>query len=272
MILTKIIADSGGTKTDWIGIAATGEIITLQTKSYHPIHVNPTFIAEEKLFWSTYDLRSCQLQFFGAGCLAQEKQVILIEALEAIGFNKPSVQSDLYAAAYAVEVENGWVAICGTGSVVVRMHENRISELKGGLGWEVGDEGSGYYFGKLLLERLKTEGDDYPEIKQRIEQWKSLAILWSLEKNNDSKFIYAHLVPILSEFVDHPLVKDVHFENVNLFFKKYCNGIDTLSFVGGYANFQRKLLLQMCVKYGVVLNKVVARPIEILAEKSGFLN
>lgn len=272
MILTKIIADSGGTKTDWIGIAATGEIINLQTKSYHPMHVSPSFIAEEKLFWSTYDLRSCQLHFFGAGCLAQEKQDILFEALEAIGFKKPSVQSDLYAAAYAVEVESGWVAICGTGSVVVRMHENRISELKGGLGWEVEDEGSGYYFGKLLLERLKTEGDNYPEIKQRIEQWKPLESLWNLEKNSDSKFIYAHLVHILSDFVDHPLVKDVHFENMDLFFKKYCSGIDVLSFVGGYANFQGELLLQMCIKYGIRLNRVVARPIEILAKKNGILN
>jgi len=269
--MMKLIADSGGTKTDWIGVNEKGESVKLQTKSYHPIHLSVDFIEEEKVFWSKYDIRSCKLNFFGAGCLADENQKKVKVALEAIGFSNPTVQSDLFAAAFAVNENNGWVAICGTGSVAFLMKENRIAELRGGLGWEQGDEGSGYYFGKLLLEKLKTQADDYPEVKQKIEDWKSLPELWNLENVQESKFIYANLVKVVGDVADNLLVKSVHRENVELFIRKYCMEINTISFVGGYAFFQQDVIREMCMKYGISVKSIVARPLDVIADEASFL-
>ena len=99
-----------------------------------------------------YDL---EVHFFGAGCLREENQLKMLAAFEQLGMRNVSVKSDILAGYLATsDQESGFVAIVGTGSVIGRIENREVSEIYGGLGYLNGDEGSGYYFGKLIIEKI----------------------------------------------------------------------------------------------------------------------
>ena len=154
----EIIADSGGTKTDWIISNENGVLTRITTESYHPRNIGIDFLTRNKVLWSEItNLQDYRLHFYGSGCLKKEN-ALMKEALSSIGFIDPQVSSDMDAAAKALKIENGWGAICGTGSVVFKVSNGKIIEIRGGLGRELGDEGSGYYFGKLIAKAVLEKG------------------------------------------------------------------------------------------------------------------
>ncbi|HNR85469.1 MAG TPA: hypothetical protein PKN38_02595 [Taishania sp.] len=263
----KIIAESGGTKTDWLAKDESGQFITFTTVSYHPANVNEAFIATQKKIWEQYDLSQADLHFYGSGCLQVAKQEEMKQVFRQLGFcNAISVQSDLFAALDAVNGASEMVAICGTGSVVFKIENNQVVELRGGLGWEKGDEGSGFYFGKLLLNALKSE-NRYPEIVQSIEQWKPLEELWSMENTVASKTNYAQLSSLLSDFHNHPFVASIHQENCRLFFENYCQNCSSISLVGSYAFYLQSFFMQEAAKRNITIEKLVKRPLENLSKQ-----
>ena len=68
------------------------------------------------------------------------------------GFQHVRVYSDLLGACHSVLGKNqGTVAILGTGSVVCHFNGNEITEIQGGLGYLLGDEGSGYFFWEFVV-------------------------------------------------------------------------------------------------------------------------
>src|SRR5690606_6408527 len=150
--------EGGGTKTDW-RILEEGQVIdSFQTRSYHPSHWNDVFFEEVAEFWikklpSTYKLKG-----FLAGRLRLEKRSELESALLKRGLHF-SVSSDLHAAGIAAYGPHGrgWCAIAGTGSVLFHFNAGEVTEIRGGKGHEEGDEGSAYYFGKLVLEGRNIE-------------------------------------------------------------------------------------------------------------------
>lgn len=152
----KLIADSGGTKTDWVLIDELNNCLYFTTDSYHPIHVTHEWIQEKTTFWLNYTQKyELEVHFFGAGCLREENQFKMLAAFEEWGMRNVSVKSDILAAYLATSnQENGYVAILGTGSVIGRIEKYEVSEIYGGLGYLKGDEGSGYYFGKLIIEKI----------------------------------------------------------------------------------------------------------------------
>ncbi|HLU87093.1 MAG TPA: hypothetical protein VKZ44_05005 [Taishania sp.] len=235
MKIIKLIADSGGTKTDWYGMNSNKETIQLRTESYHPMHINAAFLNKCTSFWKNYDLSSCSLNFYGAGCLQAENQSKMLDFLTAIGFKNCTVESDLYAAIKIIDEEKCNIAICGTGSVFVRAEYDQIIELRGGLGWKDGDEGSGFYFGKLLIETLQTDIDKHQAIKEIIEQHYSLEYLLSIYNEPASKYTYANLANILANSVTDPTIMGLHIKNIQLFIDKYLKDVDSLYLVGGYA-------------------------------------
>ena len=149
-----IIADSGGSSTNWAFCRKDGSFEQLETRSMHP-----KFLAH----WSENDwlelttllgdLSSEKLYFYGAGCSQPQMQQQLSDYLIKIGFSTLEVFPDTLAACRAMcQHQQGTVAILGTGSVLLEYDGKAITNLIGGYGSLVGDEGSGFHFARLVLK------------------------------------------------------------------------------------------------------------------------
>lgn len=266
MKLKYIIADSGGTKTDFYAVTVNGDGLQLTRNSYHPSAINEAFVLEERKFWSDFDLSDATLDFYGAGCLKEEKQEIVKYHLRNMGFLQTKVESDIYLASKSLRIEDGFVAITGTGSVVVKLEAGKITELRGGLGWELGDEGGGFYFGKLLLQEMKEYPKKNPEIEQKIENFKPLTELFELENDAASRSIYAKLPVLLSEYKSHELLKNIHEKNIQLFFDLYLKGVSKVGIVGSYAFHQQEIFQKIANQQSIEIVKFIERPLEELVK------
>ncbi len=187
------------------------------------------------------------------------------QLFEEIGFKNRLVESDLFAAASVVDENSQMTAICGTGSVLFQIEHEQLIELRGGSGWETGDEGSGFYFGKLLVERLSENKTKYPEITAVVESFKSLDELKSIQNTPISKGIFSKLAKILSNHQSNPLIASVHMENVQLFLDAYAQDVKSIGFVGSYA-YHNQLFFQLgCQQRNIEATSFIERPIDVLA-------
>jgi N-acetylglucosamine kinase-like BadF-type ATPase len=94
-----------------------------------------------------------EIYFFGAGCSSPDRHEIVSNALSYL-FEKSyiSVDSDLLGCAYATcGHEKGLCCVLGTGSNISFFDGEDIHEGKHGLGFVLGDEGGGTWFGKVLI-------------------------------------------------------------------------------------------------------------------------
>lgn len=75
------------------------------------------------------------------------------ELRHRIGFNpRISVDADLIAAYFSARVEpEGLLLLAGTGAVAGRIENSRLVQVSDGLGWLIGDEGSGFWIGREVV-------------------------------------------------------------------------------------------------------------------------
>ena len=152
----KLIADSGGTKTQWCGISDSKETEIITT-----IGLNPNFVSEKDIITvlsvgvlpKIYNTGIEEVWFYGAGCsgIAMEKKVK--KAIHsALPLCKVNVFSDLTGAARSMLGKNkGFVCMIGTGSNSGYYDGGTITYNVPPLGFILGDEGSGASLGKKIL-------------------------------------------------------------------------------------------------------------------------
>lgn len=152
-----LIADSGSTKTEWIGCD------TLDNTSLHFMTsgLNPCLMDDEAIANALKGevaphladaKRFDAIYFYGAGCRPDQCERMARLLLAAIPAEKAEVASDLLGAARALCGDNeGIVAILGTGSGSA-VYDGRIfTQQTPSLGFILGDEGSGAVLGRRLL-------------------------------------------------------------------------------------------------------------------------
>lgn len=151
-----LVADSGSTKTDWI-LVTPGK----QDTAFKTAGINPFFLSDKEMLKVIGKQESLiteaenvkEVYFFGAGCSSPDKREVVSNVLSQL-FKQAyvSVDSDLLGSAYATcGYETGLCCILGTGSNITYFDGENIFEGKHGLGYILGDEGSGSYFGKKLI-------------------------------------------------------------------------------------------------------------------------
>jgi glucosamine kinase len=266
----KLIADSGGTKTDWVLIDEFNNCHYFTTDSYHPMYLSPEWIEEKRLFWIEYTQKyDLEVHFFGAGCLKKENQLKMLAAFEQWGMSKVSVKSDILAAYLAIsDQENGFVAIVGTGSVIGKIENREVSEIYGGLGYLKGDEGSGYYFGKLIIEKILAGHFSEQTDKQLIEILGAKEILKEKIGENPDKSFVAGISFLLKDMQNEEII-EVHRENTRTFIDLYLPKTEenrTIGIVGSYGFYQGHLYTDIFQKQGWKVVKIVEKPIRELAK------
>ena len=271
-----LIADSGSTKCNWALCDNTGNIIA----KYHTIAFNPYFLNQKDIL--THLKKSDLVKdkdtinkiiFYGAGCSSKEKNKIILAAFSLFFKNAEIlIKHDIDAACYAVySGKPNITCILGTGSNSCFFDGEKISENAPSLGFLVGDEASGNYFGnkainlyfnKLLPTDLKTDFEknfetDLTKIQKEIY-------------NNARANVYlAKFFPFISNNKNHPLIKDLINKGLDDFFKihvccfKNYQEIE-INFIGSVAYYLSDKINLIGEKYNCQIKNIIKDPIEKL--------
>ena len=161
-----LIAVGGSTKADWIALDSNKkEHFRVRT-----LGLNPAVISSEELtnriinMFQLINIKDevTEVYFYGAGCSSPELNEIVEKGLAQI-FPAASilVEHDLLACAYATYQGAPAIScIVGTGSNSCFFDGQNLLEEVPALGYILGDEGSGSYFGKQLLSSFLQRATD----------------------------------------------------------------------------------------------------------------
>ena len=99
------------------------------------------------------------LAMAGAGTTAVEDAIRL--RLAALGVDAPLLfESDLLATYFSgTHVPDGYAVIAGTGAGAIRVEDGRPAAVADGLGWLLGDEGSGFWIGQRVVRAALADLD-----------------------------------------------------------------------------------------------------------------
>ena len=267
-----LIADSGGTKTDWCFVDALGNKNYFTTASYHPNLMSEGWIEANKSFWKKYNsIKDLEVHFYGSGCLKEPNKTKVKLVFENWGFKDVQVESDILAAARACfGNEDGWIGILGTGAVLAEIENHQIKNVFGGLGPLIGDEGSGFYFGKLLIDHYLKDKFSL-ETKSEIESTLDTVVFTKLDLNTPAnKEFIASLSGLFSGSLNLE-IQQLHLENISCFIEKYFPATlvnKSICFVGSYAHYNQRITKELLLKRHLNLDVVITKPIALLSEYS----
>lgn len=243
---TLLLAESGGTKTDWLLDSSAGAQ-NLQTAGMNP-NVLPAqeiqaVLRNEVLPWLA-GREVQELHFFGAGMGQEANRRLIGELLQTtIQPRLLQVETDLLAAARAgLGRQPGLTAILGTGSVAFRYDGTRIVERHGGWGYILGDEGSGSALGRTLIRRF-LERALPPHLCQAFRDHLGLEeedILQRVYRSNPPARFLAEQVPFLARHQEEPAIRSILEQQFATFFELYLRpfspgGSEPLVLFGGVA-------------------------------------
>jgi N-acetylglucosamine kinase-like BadF-type ATPase len=184
-----LVADSGSTKTDWLLQLSSGEV-----KQFRTAGLNPYFLTEKEIVkilqeqaaeLIAYAADVKEIYFFGAGCSSPDRHEIVSNAISVLFTDSYiSVDSDLLGCAYATcGHEKGFCCVLGTGSNISFFDGEDIHAGQHGLGFVLGDEGGGTWFGKALITDF-LYGKMPAEISSKFDE------LYQLDKQKVIKYVY----------------------------------------------------------------------------------
>ncbi len=271
-----LVADSGSSQSDWMLALPGDKPLTFTTKGLNPFFVNEKDIAkvvQNVPEISPYADRVSEVYFFGSGCSSPDRREMVSNALSQLFTNAfISVETDLIGAAYATcGNHKGYIATLGTGSDVSFFDGNEVLPTRHGVGYVLGDEGSGVWFGKQLVTKFLygTMPADLSVIfdaKYRINKEIIIKNVYQRATPNAYLASFAHF---MSEHIDHPFVdellragfREFVVNNIKLFedYREYI-----FHFVGSIAFYFESQLRLVCEQHGVEVGKVLRRPIEEL--------
>ena len=271
-----LVVDSGSYKSDWMLALPNGEPLTFRTRG-----LNPFFTTEKEIVKIVQNITDIipyanqisELYFFGSGCTNPDRREMVSNALSQIFKNAfISVETDLIGSAYATcGNDSGYTAVLGTGSNVTFFDGEQVQPTKQGLGFILGDEGSGAWFGKKLLTAFLY--DAMPEeLAYKFEHTyrvnKEIVIKNVYQRNSANTYL-ASFAPFMESNQDHPYIQGLlhkgfeEFVKTNiLLFPDYQQHI--FHFVGSIAYYFSDQLRIVCNQYAVQIGKIIRRPIEEL--------
>ncbi len=274
-----LFADSGSTKTAWL----LYDTAARSRKYFETLGINPIIHHHEEIYqkvFSNTELVShanevSEIRFFGAGCSSTERNNLAASALKSIFTNATiEIDHDMKAAAYAIcGSEPGIACILGTGSNSIFFDGEHLVDSYAGIGYILGDEASGAYFGKIILRDFL-----YHLLPEEIEQY--LLSDHKLEKNTIFQLVYkeaspnrylASFAPVLSKFRHTDYAQVVLQRGFTEFFDFHVSCFEnyqdyTVGFVGSIANCFRLELEKVANDFECRLGKFVVNPIDDIAD------
>jgi N-acetylglucosamine kinase-like BadF-type ATPase len=269
-----LIADSGSTKCDWRLVA--------EDKSYEDfksIGINP-FFHDEAMIESFLKKNAGLMKnadkvtavfFYGAGCSSKTLKRIVDRGLGAIFTNAQIyVDHDLVAAALAVYDGEPCIAcILGTGSNSCHFDGDIVREDVPALGYILGDEGSGSYFGKQLLRDFlykKLPANIQADMVNELGLTKDIVIENVYMKPHANVYL-ASFMPFITERRQEPYFKKMIYEGLKSFIEIHVKCVRNAeniksNFIGSVAYYHEDTLRQAAADCGIEVGHIIKKPIE----------
>jgi N-acetylglucosamine kinase-like BadF-type ATPase len=267
-----IVAESGSTKCDWLINGKDGQILETHTMGFNPFFHRPDEIIQhlkENETLSKVAGEATEVYFYGAGCSSIERNEVLLTALKQFFFiAKCEVNHDLNASAFATwDGSPAITCILGTGSNSCFYDGMAVSEQVPALGYILGDEGSGSYFGKIVIaeylyHRLPADLQSafFEEYKLQKDE-----IFHQIYNTNKANVFLASFMPFVVSQKEHPYILEMLHQGFSRFadihiccFSNYREL--PVHFVGSVAYYFTEVLRQVAQEKGFEIGNVIKSP------------
>jgi N-acetylglucosamine kinase-like BadF-type ATPase len=269
----KLIADSGSTKAEWCLLEGKKKKI-IYTQGLSPYFLSTEqiqHIIEQELKSKMKQAEPEEIFFYGTGCSSPDNKRSVLKALKKV-FPKAviTVDHDLMGAARALcGKEKGIACILGTGSNSCFYNGKKIVKNSPGLGYVLGDEGSGAYLGKKVIQYFlyNTFDEDLMDRFAARFNTNSYEILEAVYQKPLPNRYLASFAIFLAENRGHYMVENIIEDGFNDFFfnhiYKYRESWTLpINFIGSVAFGFKDVLKDMCNSYELQLGKVLQKPMD----------
>ncbi len=271
MMPVSLIADSGATKAEWV-LLDNAKRKTLFTQGISPYFLNTSEIesvVRGELLPKMKKVEVEEVHYYGTGCANPENAASVKKALKRVfPAARVNVYTDLMAAARAVcGHEKGIACILGTGSNSCYYNGKRIVRNSPGLGYVLGDEGSGAYLGKKVIQYYLYDTFD-EDLRSRFDArfvTNGVEILDHVYKKPLPNRYMAGFAMFLAENRGHYMIENIIEDGLNDFFYQHlCKYPEVwknpVNFVGSVAYGFSDVLTSLCQSYEFELGKVLQNP------------
>ena len=275
-----LVVDSGSTKTDWIAMNPSGDVLfATQTLGLNPQVLSSAILTERIINnFELYQNREevTHLYFYGAGCgIASPQKRIEMVFREIFTKAKFIIKEDTYAAVYASVTigEPAIVCILGTGSNCSYYDGENIEQRVTSLGYVLMDEASGNFFGKQLIRSyyFKTMS---PDMAAKFEKEYALdpnTIKENIYRRENPNTYLATFSKFLIENKTNSVFQDIIANGLQRFINHQILQFEDahqvpIHFIGSIAHFLEDEIKLSFQKNDLHLGKIVRRPIDELVK------
>lgn len=249
-----LIADSGSTKTNWKLVENVNNIHSFDTLGLNPIFMSSEQIANETEKLDLNKMSVKKIFFYGASCSSESRCNIVKTGLQKTFKNaKIEVNHDMLAAARSLFKNSaGLVGILGTGSNSCLYNGVKIVEQIGGLGFILGDEGSGADLGKRLIKQYMLNNFDV-DLKKLFDNEFNLSrdrIINAVYKEPNPNKFFAGFARFISANRNNKIVSDIINSSFNEYIKLHFLRYDN------YKNYDIKLTGSIAYNFKIEISKI----------------
>jgi N-acetylglucosamine kinase-like BadF-type ATPase len=267
------IVESGSTKSDWVLVDSKNNQSFYSTMGFNPYFHSSDLIETELKKQVDILAVADEIQgvyFYGAGCSSDEMNEIVHVGLKRIFKNATVVvDHDLLACAYATYTGSPAIScIIGTGSNSCLFDGEEITEVVPALGYILGDEGSGSYFGKQLLSNFL-----YHKLPAHVEA--DFIATYKLDKDQIVNHVYrepnanvyiASFMPFIAKHKGEPFFSDMVYAGFKRFMEVHVCCYDNFQntevhFVGSLSKIFESELNKAAGELGVTVTSIIQKPV-----------
>lgn len=271
--MSILIVDSGSTKAEWC-LVRGNKTTVIETQGASPYFLNEQQLIElmqSELLPGLKNEQPAEVFFYGTGCVAAANRAMVKKAIKTV-FPAAGVEvdHDLSGAAHALcGREKGIAAIMGTGSNSGYYNGKKIMKNSPGLGYILGDEGSGAYLGRKVLQYYlyHTFDEDLHSRFQNKYAVDADEILDRVYKKPLPNRYIAGYALFLAENRGHYMIENIIEDGLNdFFFTHLCKYPEIwkvpVHFVGSIAYGFSDVLKELCTTYKWELGQVLKKPMD----------
>lgn len=275
--MSILIADSGATKCEW-RLVKTGKGVrqgkSVFTQGMSPYFLSPdemAMVVKAELFPHMKDRHPEAVHFYGTGNKDPENAKRTKKMLQSVFPGaEVTVNHDLMGAARALcGHDKGIACILGTGSNSCYYNGKKIVRNSPGIGYVLGDEGSGAYLGKKVIQYYLYEIFDEPLKKKFEAEFKTdgPAILENVYRKPLPNRYLASFTKFLSANRGHYMIENIIEDGLNDFFSHHLDRYAEIRrypvhFTGGVAYYFRDVVAELCAAYGFVVGTILKNPMD----------
>ncbi len=273
----KLIVDSGSTKAEWCLIDGEQQRF-FTTQGLSPYFLSSSQIEDilqKEIVPEITAGKIDKLFYYGTGCATEANAAIVKKALQQIFTTSTiHVDHDMMAAAKALcGNAKGLASILGTGSNCCYFDGKEIIKNSPGLGYVLGDEGSGSYLGRNVIQHYLYDIFD-EDLRARFDAQfvtNSAEILHTVYKKPLPNRYLASFAIFLANNRGNYMVENIIEDGLRDFFHQHIFRIEEhkiypLHFVGSIAFGFKDVLKTICEESDVRLGKILKNTLDGLIE------